>query len=454
MVAFVIMPAKKKSAQLSTDEDYGAPVLSPPSTRGRAKARGKDSAAHMAAPGSPPVAVDESPAPISPKKKGNARGGNNNDSARNSKAIQILQRDNERSVGRIQNVEKGLKSVNASMQGLDKKFDKKLDAMMNLLQDSLAQSRESTNSSHMRQMSHHESPAPMTRLVDDRASPPRPRVDSLPPPAQLRAEENVDGELDRMFSREEFRVNPTSGKNQLCSEGQIVKPYMYLERAGVQTLKQKLDMRESMSPLEYLSASLRLVHDPSACRPSDRDHILRHVMAVSVDALTRPWAGVRNWTQTIWDSVEKGWCSWDDARYIQDERVRISYTGGAPAVTAGGSVHTRPGPATSLLSFPCKDYNGLSGCRHNSSHEENGIRFSHSCAYCDSMGRRSNHSIQRCRAKNENNQQHHHGSYGRHAQDGSSWHNSNSNRHQGNRGNGGPQYRSGNYTSGAGSKND
>lgn len=136
---------------------------------------------------------------------------------------------------------------------------------------------------------------------------------------------------------------------------------MYLARAGIETIKQKLDIRQTITPLEYLSASLKLLHDSSAYRPADKDYILHHLLAVSVDALVRPWAAVRTWTQTIWDSFEEGWCKWEDTRYIQDERIRISYTGGAPGSSEAGPQRMQP-VSSVLPSFPCKDFNGLSGC--------------------------------------------------------------------------------------------
>lgn len=450
LLNIISMPARKKTAQ--SQDDLSAPVLSPPSTRGRAKNKGNASTQERAPADILLAAHDGSPPP-SPTKKGKGKAASSSDTARNSKAIQMLQKNADRSVDRIQSVETGLKTVNASVQGLDRKFDKKLDAMMTLLQNSLSQSSGTGDRHQARASSDEDSPPRSSRFTDHRQSRRPPHVQGIPPPAQLRAQENSDGELDRMFSREEFRMNSANGKNQLCSEGQIVKPYMYIEREGIQTLRQKLDIRESITPLEYLSASLRLLHDSSAYRPCDRDHILRHTMAVSIDALTRSWPGVRRWSQTIWDSVEKGWCKWDDAGFIHDERVRISYTGAAPSSASSSSAVSGRAAGERLPSFPCKDFNSPSGCKHQASHEDNGIRYSHSCAYCDSMGRRSNHSVQKCRAKNDAYYHHHHGSNGRHGNDGSSWYN-NSNRHQGNRGNGNSQYRPSHASSGSASKND
>lgn len=443
------MPAKKKTANVAADTS--AAVLSPPSTRRRAKE--KEQAQPVASSASP-IAVDGSPLPTSPQKKGKGRTGTD-DSARNSQAIKTLQRNADKNSGRIQAVEVGLRTVNSSIEGLDQKFDNKLDAMMSLLQNALPQARDGLEAQGS-DVARADSPPvqPSRATLNRQAHTPVVHASGLPPPTQLRQQENVDGELDRLFSREEYRTNPATGKNHLYSEGQIVKPYMYVEREGIETIKQKLDIRQSITPLEYLSASLRLLHDPSAHRACDRDYILRHLLAVSIDAVTRLWAGVRRWTQTVWDSVEKGWCTWDDTAFIQEERVRISYTGGAPS-TAGQPVtqNRNAGTSNNIPSFPCRDFNGLSGCKHPGSHEDNGIRHTHSCAYCDSMGRRSNHSIQRCRSKNDG-YNHQNNLYGRHGHDGSSWYNSNSLRQYGNRGNGGGHHRPAQSGSNQGSKND
>lgn len=223
---------------------------------------------------------------------------------------------------------------------------------------------------------------------------------SLPPPNVLRAEENTDGFIDRLVAREDYRGNQhVSGKMQPHNESLIAKPYMYADRDGAQNRKQKLDIRASLTMIEYINASLLLLQDDSAYNKADLPAILRHVTYVSTDAISRPWWAVRKWSQHIWDSVENGRCKWSDHAYIQEERVRMSFTSGPPSnPNTGPTRHTIAHATEALL---CRDFNSSGGCKHNASHDEGAFRLLHSCSFCDSVGRRSNHSIQKCRAKQE-----------------------------------------------------
>lgn len=227
----------------------------------------------------------------------------------------------------------------------------------------------------------------------------------LPAPHVLRREENREGLIDRLVMREDYRANTsTQGKNHHLHDIGIAKPYMYVEREGIQTLKQKLDVRASLSALEYLNAMIVLLHDTSAYDPNDFAAMFKHVMCVATDALARPWPGVRKWSQYIWDAVDKGRCRWSDAGFIQEERVRISYTNGPPAPNP--SIVKNTPSAQHLESVLCRDFNSASGCRHSASHDEGHLRVLHVCAYCDPLGRRSNHSYHRCRFRLEAMGQH------------------------------------------------
>lgn len=75
----------------------------------------------------------------------------------------------------------------------------------------------------------------------------RHEVRQLPPPAALVASENRNGEVDRAMQQHEFRPNRAYGKRLECGEYGMPRPYMFTERDGLQTTKQKLDLRNSLT---------------------------------------------------------------------------------------------------------------------------------------------------------------------------------------------------------------
>lgn len=233
----------------------------------------------------------------------------------------------------------------------------------------------------------------------------------LPPPATLVREQNQDGQLDQAMTREAYRGTTSRGKHYTYNEMGMAKPYMFIFREGLQTVKQKLDVRASMSMLEYLNGTLLLLQDPDAFSPDDIPHILFHMSAVTTDAMVRPWHAVRTWSQYVWDCIERGKCNWDSRQFIQDERVRMSFNSGAPSAGPQHSNSSSKNVSNDSRPVLCRDYNSLSGCRHNGSHEEHGIKYLHACSHCDAMGRRSSHSYPRCRSKFDVNNQSTHGQH-------------------------------------------
>lgn len=234
---------------------------------------------------------------------------------------------------------------------------------------------------------------------------------ALPPPALLVREQNQDGQLDQAMAREAYRGGAGRGKHYTYNEMGMAKPYMFIFRAGLQTVKQKLDERASMSMIEYINSTLLLLQDPDAFCPDDLPHILFHMAAVTTDAMVRPWHAVRTWSQYVWDCIERNKCNWNSYQFIQDERVRMSFISGTPS---GGSLNANSSSkSVSNDSRPvlCRDYNSLSGCRHHGTHEEQGIKYLHACSHCDAMGRRSSHSYPRCRSKFEGTGQGQQGNY-------------------------------------------
>lgn len=148
----------------------------------------------------------------------------------------------------------------------------------------------------------------------------------LPSPTQMVREQNRDGHIDRQIAREEYSAGPgNGGPGSPKSDNGFMKPYMYLDREGIQTVHQKLDIRATMTYHEYVSCLLPLIHDTTAFCSSECDDIIRHFHAVAVHAIVHPWPSVRTWTQLIWDHVEKGTCKWSSYTFIQNKRIRVSY---------------------------------------------------------------------------------------------------------------------------------
>lgn len=227
-------------------------------------------------------------------------------------------------------------------------------------------------------------------------------LSTLPPPATIVREENRLGQIDRLISKEDYRPSSIQqGKPHHYDIG-MVKPYYYIEREGVQTTRQKLDLRANMSALEYINCTHLLLRDYDAFDIADKEDIFNHLTAVTTDALARPWPAVRRWSQFIWDSVEKGRCEWNSYQYIQEQRVRICYMSSQSANLPGANNGSRQAtitPSTAQITVLCRDYNGPSGCRFTTGHEDGVVKYMHACAHCDSMGRRSAHSFQRCRSR-------------------------------------------------------
>lgn len=177
---------------------------------------------------------------------------------------------------------------------------------------------------------------------------------TLPPPNVLVREENSDGQLDRMVSREEYKGPTNIGKHNYCELG-MAKPYMFIYREGLQMPKQKLEIRASLSMIEYVNCTLLLIQDPEAFNQEDLPHMLSHLAAVMTDAMVWPWQAVRSWSQYIWDCVEKGKCTWKSFQFIQDERVRMSFISGAPSGNSCANTSSHKPVSNDLRVVLCRE---------------------------------------------------------------------------------------------------
>ena len=281
---------------------------------------------------------------------------------------------------RVRGLEQDVKAVQGQVHGINQKIDLLIDAVY----------QRNDPISHSTPPRHGNDPRQMLELDDTVPYQP------LPPPRRLRQHENRDGYVDNMARSDRFDHAHTQGKNNNSSdkptEREIRKPYMYIQRESCQTDKQKLEVRCSLSSLEYVNATLALIRDRKAYDPVDQPAILRHLQDVTRDAIERPWHAVRRWSQFVWDTVELGDIKWQDYQQIQNERVRL-------AMTAPGCATSQIHRGEEAQEYICREFQSRTGCRHRSSHMEGAVKLLHICAFCDSISRQCPHSVTACGKK-------------------------------------------------------
>ena len=219
-------------------------------------------------------------------------------------------------------------------------------------------------------------------------SPARPR--RIDPRAQPYADFVAD-----QLRREEFTVPRQDDGRALASDMYIKtlipKPYMYLDRPGLSTIKKKLDVRDTMSFNEYTVSFLKMVRDPRAAQNDLLDLHLEHLQQVIEDAGSRDWPSVRRWSQATFDKVENGALSWEDRYGMQIERMRHALLASSKPAGPGGYVDRRD--------LPCRDFNAHTGCMHPRAHQGRNVMFAHICASCFQVGERAPHSAVACPRK-------------------------------------------------------
>lgn len=222
---------------------------------------------------------------------------------------------------------------------------------------------------------------------------------------QITADEFIERELQR--DRFDYASNGRYlYSNDISASRIIAKPYMYLYRDGLQSMKQRLDARNSMSLNEYIDAVLALLADRRAYTVADYNDIMDHVRKVTRDALERPWPAVLRWTNYVWDAVESGQMTWGDRDMIQDERIRLCLTSNSMSTSSTSYNDTKKPHSVSQVI--CRAYNTRMGCQHRENHGDANVWFLHSCSYCDSIGKLCQHSVRECerRVTHARNDQH------------------------------------------------
>ena len=188
---------------------------------------------------------------------------------------------------------------------------------------------------------------------------------------------DVDDFIQQQLHREEFNI-PRADDGKAFSADFFVtklipKPYMYVVRPGLNTLKKKLDARATITFHEYVVAFLKMVRDNRANLQQNHSHLLEHLQQVVEDAATRDWHAVREWSQGIFDAIGRDDLGWADSNTIQLDRLRSAILT-AKQVPSGDRLERRD--------MPCRDFNSHSGCSFNKSHTGRTVNFAHICTIC------------------------------------------------------------------------
>lgn len=301
---------------------------------------------------------------------------------------------------RFKAIESDVTTLKTDMSSVNEKLDRLLDSFARLNTNNTPRNSDLASPLQDRNTSAPEEHGATGHSNSDAPNPSRNTNGSRCPPhvhhlvgRQMTADDFIERELQR--DRFEY---PNNGRglysNDMSASRIIAKPYMYLYREGIQTMKHRLDARTTLSLNEYLDAVLALLADRRAYTATDYNDIMDHVRKVVRDALERPWPAVRRWSQYVWDMVESGQITWGDRDIIQEERVRLCLTSTLTVSSAGASYDNRKAATSNQVI--CRPYNTRMGCQYRESHGDASIWYLHSCSYCDSVGKTCYHSVREC----------------------------------------------------------
>ena len=204
-------------------------------------------------------------------------------------------------------------------------------------------------------------------------------------------------DFEEELQRAEPKFNTEKGKDPVKDffvTELLPRPYMFIDRPGVRTQKEKAALRETMSFTDYVIGFTAMLSDPRAQTKTDSKHLIAHLNQVARDAHDRPWPQVRDWSDTVFSRVERGDILWTDKAEIQYECMCRSL---APPTQVQNNKTISTGKEVA-----CPDYNArrCNKCRPRESHVDHPLRLIHVCSYCLAAGgQRNPHSILDCEKK-------------------------------------------------------
>ena len=157
-----------------------------------------------------------------------------------------------------------------------------------------------------------------------------------------------------------------------------------------------------------MAAFMAMLHDEEVYDPHDFRDMIDHLRHVTEDTMRKPWATVRDWSQKLFDKVEKKQLKWADKQAIQNDR----FTAQTPLLQ---EERTAPGQATDARATrgrieaepherPCNTFNSTRKCTQPQHHQDGPHDVVHACAHCYKITQTYyDHAEQQCRRKNRNN---------------------------------------------------
>ena len=281
------------------------------------------------------------------------------------------------------NSERRLRKVENAVQGINQKFDRLLSFLPSDTHQTSPRDRPDARSARAARPA----PAPTPQPPANRHSRPtmngqqdstggRDRPRGYPRREDLRGPA-YQGYVAEQLRREELAAERwDDGKGiapDILTKHLEPKPYMYVKRPGLETIKKKLEARPTLTFNEYVLVYIKMVRDPRANQNRDVYFHLEHLQHLAEDALARDWTCAREWSQETLDEIEKGSYTWEDQHIIQMERIKNAL--------AAARSNPKP-PAREDRPQPCRDFNGERGCTFPTHHGTGHARALHACTYC------------------------------------------------------------------------
>ena len=157
------------------------------------------------------------------------------------------------------------------------------------------------------------------RALDNRAS--TPVEDHCRPQPSHDRDSYVRAHLDRDI----LDIPTQEGKHlvgDIFVQKLIPKPYMFVDHLEGKSLKQKQDYRAHMTLFEYINGFISMLCDTRARYKLDFMDQIAHLRDVTEDIITCKWPSVRQWSNLIFDLIEKGRITLADSQLIHNYRVR------------------------------------------------------------------------------------------------------------------------------------